>query len=134
MKALNLLERAYILGVLSILSATALFAQEADAAEPASDGGKNLFDLILEGGWAMIPLGLCSIFMFFLIFYCWKETDRKKFVHAGAVDQASQFLQHRQVAEAQGALQSFDSVLSRALVPALAKARPERPDANRTKV
>lgn len=132
MKAPNFLQRACALGAASILSATILFAQEAEAA--ASGGEKNLFDLILEGGWAMVPLGLCSIFMFFLIFYCWKETDRKKFIHAGAVDQASQYLQNRQVAEAQMTLQQQSNVLARALAPALAKARPDRPDANRQKV
>lgn len=131
MKAPNLYHRAYALGAMSILSASALYAQEAEA---AATGEKNLFGLILDGGWFMVPLGLCSLFMFFLVFYCWKETDRKKFIHAGAVDQVSQYLQNRQVAEAQMALQQSDSVLSRALAPALGKARPERADANRAKV
>lgn len=132
MNVSKLTNRAFFLGSAALLTATALYAQE--EAEAAAPSGKSLFQLIGEGGWAMIPLGLCSIFMFFLIFYCWKETVRKKFVPDGIAEQASQYLQARQVADAQTILQGSDSVLTRALVPALNKARPERPDANRAKV
>lgn len=113
-----------------LLGAATLHAQE----EPVTTGGKSLFQLIGEGGWAMIPLGLCSVFMFFLIFYCWKETVRKKFITDGLLGQVSVLLQGRRVAEAQQALQADNTVLSRALAPALTKARPERADANREKV
>lgn len=133
MNAPTTLQRAYAFGAVMLLSATALYAQEATA--PPTPSGKNLFDLILEGGWAMIPLGLCSIFMFFLIFYCWKETVRAKFVpDAGVIANLMQLLQGRQVADAQTKLLQSDTVLSRALVPALAKSKPERADANRAKV
>ncbi|GHC12653.1 MotA/TolQ/ExbB proton channel family protein [Cerasicoccus arenae] len=130
MKSTIITQRAFALGCAALVGASTLYAQEGATAEE----GKSLFALIGEGGWAMIPLGLCSIFMFFLIFYCWKETVRKKFIPEGMITQASSYLQARQVSEAQMALQESDSVLSRALVPALSKARPERHDANRAKV
>ncbi|MGE9296232.1 MAG: MotA/TolQ/ExbB proton channel family protein [Puniceicoccales bacterium] len=115
-----------------ILFATASLRAQSESPAPAT--GKSLFELIGEGGWAMIPLGLCSIFMFFLIFYCWKETVRAKFIPDTLLGQVSGYLKARQLGDAQTALIGSDSVLARALAPALTKARPERPDANRTKI
>ena len=43
------------------------------------DQNLNLWGLIQQGGWAMYPLGTCSLIMFFLIFYSWKETAQTKF-------------------------------------------------------
>jgi len=130
MKTSRFATRLFLFATIAIAGVT-LHAQE-EAAAPA--GGKSLFQLIGEGGWAMIPLGLCSIFMFFLILYCWKETVRSKFIPDALLAQVSNLLTDRRAVEAQQALAGSDSVLARALAPALAKARPERPDANRGKV
>lgn len=108
-----------------------LHAQEGDF---AIEGGLNLWDLLQQGGWAMWPLGLCSLFMFFLIFYSWKETVRKKFIPDAVIDDVSGLLAQRDVDGAVEVLRGENSVLSRAMVNALAKARPELRDANKEKV
>ena len=61
-----------------LFSGLLLCAQETTPAEDTIDS-VNLLGLIRQGGWAMYPLGICSIVMFFLIFYSWKETAVKKF-------------------------------------------------------
>lgn len=53
---------------LSLFAATAVFAQEAAAEAAGADEEKTtLMKLILDGGWAMIPLGLMSIAMVYFI-------------------------------------------------------------------
>ena len=66
-----------------LLSALVLFAQDAaPEASAAAEDTLNLWGLIQQGGWAMYPLGTCSLIMFFLIFYSWKETTPNKFFTA----------------------------------------------------
>ena len=49
-----------------VLLAPEVFGQEAGSPEPEK---QSFFDLIVLGGWAMIPLGLCSIGLVFLVVY-----------------------------------------------------------------
>lgn len=46
----------------------------------------NLFDLIKQGGWAMWPLGACSLIMLYLIINCWRQTQEKQFVQNNALN------------------------------------------------
>lgn len=114
------------------LAPALLLAQ--DTAEAAAPSSTNLLDLILQGGWAMIPLGTVTLFMLYLIFYCYLETQRKKFVPDAALPQLVQGMQWRDIATVTNTLTTLPTVLSRALVPALQKARPEQPDANKDKI
>lgn len=50
-----------------------------ETAAGAEDGEKSLFDLILEGGWAMWPLGAMSIAIIALSVYCAMDLSRKNF-------------------------------------------------------
>jgi biopolymer transport protein ExbB len=110
-------------------------AQEAaEEAVAATGGNKSLWGLIQEGGWAMYPLALCSLAMLFLIFYCWKETSRRKFVPDEVLGEVSSLLQARDVAAAISLLERSSTVLSRTLRVALKKARPAESDANKEKV
>ncbi|WOO42349.1 MotA/TolQ/ExbB proton channel family protein [Rubellicoccus peritrichatus] len=108
-------------------------AQE-EAGDIATSGGQSLWGLIQQGGWAMWPLGLCCLFMFFLAIYCWRETARKKYVPEAILPQASGFLRVRDIQSAINTLQSANSVLSRVMVTGLGKAKPNLPDANKGKV
>lgn len=108
----------------------ALAAPEADAA----GGGLNLWAMLRQGGWAMYPLALCSVVMFFLIFYGYRETNRKKFVPDAVLPQLSQLLANRDLAGATGLLAAAPGVLSRAMQAALVRARPEKEDANKANV
>lgn len=102
--------------------------------DEAVTGGQSLWGLIQQGGWAMWPLGLCCLFMFFLAIYCWRETSRKKFVPDSIISQVSSSLRARDLQSAANALQSAQTVLSRVMLVGLGKARPELPDANKAKV
>ena len=39
--------------------------------------GKSLWGLLEQGGWAMYPLALCCLALFFLIIYGWRETSKR---------------------------------------------------------
>ena len=64
------------------LTSTAHAQDAAPEASAAAEDTLNLWGLIQQGGWAMYPLGTCSLIMFFLIFYSWKETTPNKFFTA----------------------------------------------------
>ena len=116
-----------------LLLAAPAFAQEgAGAAEPTQS--TSLFGLLQQGGWAMYPLGLTALFMFFLIFYCWKETVGGRFVPQATVGPLADALAGRDVEKARGLCQSAPAVLTRCLGTALGKSRPDRPDGNKEKV
>lgn len=95
-------------------------AQEA-AEEAIPESSLSLWGLIQQGGWAMYPLGLCSLAMFFLIFYSWKETNLKKFFKTETVSQALSALQAGDSEKACSALEADGGLLSRALIPAITK-------------
>lgn len=118
-----------------------LLAQEAEAeadAGPASGemaaDGQNLFELIQQGGWAMWPLGLCSLFMLFLIVYSFVQTQRGRFVPDGLVRELLPLAGSRNLELLRQRLQFGGSVAARVLAEAFERARPERSDGNREKV
>lgn len=96
-------------------------AQAQDTAEAVADDSLSLWGLIQQGGWAMYPLGACSLAMFFLIFYSWKETGRGKFFTSAQVDAASRAIAARDFIQGQTAINETNTLLGRALAPALAK-------------
>lgn len=95
---------------------------------------QSLWDLLAQGGWAMWPLGACSLAMFYLIFHCWRETRAQRFLAPGLVPQLTPVLAAREVATAQQALAANPTVLARALAFALQRARPAHADANKAHV
>jgi biopolymer transport protein ExbB len=106
------------------------FAQ-ADAVAPPS---KSLWDLIAQGGWAMWPLGLCSLLMFFLIYHAWRETLRPRFVPDPILPQLRHALASRDVASARQLITGSRTVLARALGAALQRARPDEHDAGKAHI
>lgn len=83
--------------------------------------GLSLWGMIKQGGWAMYPLGLCSLSMLFLILHCWRETNRGKFVPMSGLDQAESALSNRRIDEALNTLSQAPSVLSRTLQQSLGR-------------
>ena len=53
-----------------------LLAQTTDAAEIASS---SLWTMIEQGGWAMVPLGICSLTLIYLAIHCSRETKPVRF-------------------------------------------------------
>ncbi len=103
-----------------LLSAILLNAQENVTVEE-QDATINLLGLIKQGGWAMYPLGICSVIMFFLIFYSWKETTAKKFFGQEQIDAALNAFEGNKVEQGLNHLETLDSLLNRSVIPALKK-------------
>jgi biopolymer transport protein ExbB len=108
-----------------------VFAQDTEA---AVDEGLSLWGMIKQGGWAMYPLGLCSVSMLFLILHCWRETIPTKFVPAVGLDQAAKTLSEGRIEESLRSLSQLPSVLSRALSHSLRQAKTPLSDRKREKV
>ncbi len=108
--------------LLALLLPTLLHAQDAaPEVAAAADDSLNLWGLIQQGGWAMYPLGTCSLIMFFLIFYSWKETAPKKFFTSEQLSAASNALESGDHEKGRSHLEASNNLLARALVPALKK-------------
>lgn len=97
-----------------------LRAQEITPTEEFDDP-VSLLGLIGQGGWAMYPLGICSMVMFFLIFYSWKETATKKFFVREQFDAALRAVEKNAIQQGLGYLKTSDTLLNRSVVPALKK-------------
>ncbi len=66
-----MLPRIERFGILLILPAL-LFAQGVESSIAPTPENTSLWGLIQQGGWAMYPLGLCSLTMIFLIIHSWR--------------------------------------------------------------
>lgn len=97
----------------------ALLGQE----ESTAAGSLSLWGMIKQGGWAMYPLGACSLSMIFLIIHCWRETLRSKFIPLGAISSIENQLSNGQVQQASQSLSQFPTVLSRVMSEALSRAK-----------
>lgn len=100
----------------------------------ADVASQTLFGLLQQGGWAMFPLGLTALFMFFLIFYCWRETVRSRFIPDTLLQPLDDALAERNIDNARNLSLGANAILTRSLAAALLKARPNEPDAHREKV
>lgn len=79
----------------------------------------------------MWPLGFCSLAMFFLILYGWKESQQKKFIPQSMLEKIKEQLQRKALQEASRTLEAQPSVLSRTMLVALSKLRPDKDGANK---
>lgn len=103
-------------------------------ADPSPGDSLSLWGMIKQGGWAMYPLGLCSLSMFFLILHCWRETVRLKFVPATGIDQTANLLAAKNITGALQQLSQTPTVLSRVIHASLSRAKLPLSDRNRDKV
>lgn len=94
----------------------------------------SLLGLLQQGGWAMFPLGLTALFMFFLIFYCWRETHSARFTPSLLNDSLGAALGNRDLELAASLCAGTNSVLSRCLSIGLKKCRLNKTDLNREKI
>lgn len=121
-----------ILPTVAILFLTnSLIAQEITE---ASTEKTSLLGLLQQGGWAMFPLGLTALFMFFLIFYCWRETRTARFAPTFLNDALGAALRSRDLDKADSLCASTNAVLSRCLSIGLKKCRLNQADLNREKI
>lgn len=109
---------------LAVLCVTGSLHATPDTSGKLSQTSITLFDRILQGGFAMIPLGLCSLFLFFLIFYSWKETQHRKFVPNLELSEVLLRIRESAFDEARLLFNKSDSVLGRSMSTILAKLKP----------
>lgn len=95
------------------------------------DVDTSLFGMIQEGGWAMIPLGICSLAFLFLTIYGFMETRRSRFIPDVVLPQVRQQIAAHEIENANETLSGTSNVLARALCPALLKLRADRPNLGR---
>ncbi len=105
--------------LLALLTAPELFAQDAQLVEDAKN--PTVWDMIQEGGWAMVPLGLCSLVMVALVIYNFIQLTRSKFVPAELQSQVMEFMSGCKVRSAIEVSSSSPSFLGRMLATALPK-------------
>lgn len=89
------------------------------AAEPE---GITLWGLIVLGGWAMWPLGLCSLAVCVLIIHALRETRGARFVPRHLLPQLELHLEERDLDRARELVRSDRSVLARVLDRGLERA------------
>lgn len=81
--------------VLLILVLIGLLFCESDARAAAEDSAaihhKTLWEQIYEGGWVMIPIGLCSVLTVYLCGDGWMRTSRKSTAPAACENQVKTF-------------------------------------------
>lgn len=75
---------------LFLLTPLSAFAQDA-AAGGHDHGDKSFMDILIEGGWVMIPLALFSIAMVWLIIDCVMRTNLKRMMPEMEVEKARNF-------------------------------------------
>lgn len=118
--------------------ATAFFAlalsARAAGPQPAPGPGMSLWELIVQGGWCMWPLGACSMAMFVLVVHAMRETRRVRFVTDALVAPLGEALFRRDLGRVAEMLAADRTVLARVLLAALERARPELPDADKGRV
>jgi len=108
--------------------APAALAQAADpAAAPAQS---SLWSMIREGGWAMIPLGLCSLALIYLAIHCLRETQARNFGGAAFAQRLLDLCQSGRWSEAAAAARQEPTLLGRALAAGLPKFDDRAPDAS----
>lgn len=72
-----------VLGALLLASASALGATP-DGSVTAAEPAQSLWDLLRLGGWAMWPLGMCSLLLLTLVAHVWRETALRSVLPARA--------------------------------------------------
>jgi len=103
------------------------------AAEATASSALHLWDLILQGGWAMIPLFVCSTAALLLLGLGWLDTRPRRFLPPDWRG-LQEPLHRRDLAAAGALLNAAPSVLGLTLAAALERARPALPDGDRSAV
>jgi len=103
-------------------------------AHAADTDGVTLWGLIVLGGWAMWPLGLCSLAVFALVIHAVRETRRARFIPHHLLGPLGEHLDTRALAQARALVGADRTVLARVLHAGLERARADLPDANKARV
>ena len=98
------------------------------------DAEQNLWTLIVQGGWAMYPLGACCVFLIFLIIYVWRETMTKKFLPLNLIPSVKLMIEEGQFDAIKQSLIENDTVFSRVIKTALNRCKYSIKDVRKKKI
>lgn len=112
--------RILALVLIPFFSAPALHAQE--------QASSSLWAMIQQGGWAMYPLALCSLTLFYIAIHCYRETRPKNFAPDALVHTLGSHFSSADIAQAQATARASDTLLGRSLSSAFPKLDPAAPE------
>ncbi len=113
------------LGKIKLNIIVLLFLAETTSLQASEGEGLNgsLFELIMQGGWSMIPLFTCSMAVLFLTIYAWMETKPTRFVSGNVIDRACSLIANADIEGAKETLLMSACHLSRSMNHAMGKIR-----------
>jgi biopolymer transport protein ExbB len=123
------LARSFRLRVWAFSAAGCLPCAGLTAAEQGSQK-LSLWGMIEQGGWAMYPLGLCSLIMFYLMIHVWNETRAKRFLTPGTVAFCEPLIRQRQMGALRTHLLGQPCVFARVFEKSLLRIRLTEQDLN----
>ncbi len=86
----------------------------------------SLWSMIQQGGWAMIPLALCSLALLYIAIHCLRETRGSSFGTDELVRQVGEPLREGNLDRSAQLLGSSPTILARSLADALPKYDPKQ--------
>ena len=89
---------------------------QADAATTTTSS--SLWSMIEQGGWAMFPLGACSLALIYLAIHCLRETKPSRFGNEFFNERVKAFCENGKLEEAIAAARHEPTLLGRALAAA----------------
>ena len=94
----------------------------------------SLWSMIEQGGWAMVPLGICSLTLIYLAIHCSRETKPVRFGSESLADRLEDLCQKGKIEDAFSAARQDPSLLGRAFAAGLPKFDPASAVATTEKV
>ncbi len=110
---------------------TRLYGQYGEAPPTSSS---TLWQMIEQGGWAMVPLGLCSLALIYLVIHCLRETRPSRFGTEFFGGRIQSLCESGKLDEALASAKQEPNLLGRAVATALPKFDPENPSTSRERV
>ena len=104
-------------------------ADDAVPAQPA--GNKNLLDIIKTGGWAMWPLGACSVMLITFIVINLRMVSRRNLIPTGVVAPIRAAAAQHDVGQMYSISRSSPCLFTNGLIPGLRKLNPDDPAASK---
>ncbi len=127
MKLKNLLNVVVLLFVIGMVLAPVCLAQDDAAAAPVAPKKITLWSLIVVGGWAMWPLGLCSLAMVAFAVLNFRQVSVKKMIPPDALSQIRAAATKRDLGTMWRVSSGTDSFFTKCLAAGLRKINPDDP-------
>ncbi|MDR0993984.1 MAG: MotA/TolQ/ExbB proton channel family protein [Verrucomicrobiota bacterium] len=127
-----------ILVLFALLLPLSALAQEAPPPNPPANAAgevaaqrQTLWDIIKTGGWAMWPLGLCSIALVTMCILNMRMVSRKNLIPAGVILPIRAAAAQRDIGQVYALAKAAPNLFTRGLIPGLRKLNTEDPVASK---